>query len=110
MPYILQDNRDALDRSIQSLINDLRGLESDNPDNDMGGNLNYAFTKILMTCYGTRYREMAQAVSVLEMAKLEYYRKVAAPYEDQKEFENGSVDIAQQLMDKFEEDRQQRGI
>lgn len=91
MPYILSDKRNELDVSIATLIDSLRQLESDDPDNDMGGNLNYTFTKILMTCFGTRYREMAQAVSVLEMAKLEYYRKVAAPYEDQKEFENGSV-------------------
>ena len=29
---------------------------------------------------------------MLECCKLEYYRKVAAPYEDQKEFENGAVE------------------
>ncbi len=91
MPYIKQEKRDVLNPAIETLLNALRELECDDPANDMGGNLNYAFTKILHQCYGERYSEMAQAVSVLEMCKLEYYRKVAAPYETQKEYENGSV-------------------
>ena len=91
MPYIKQDKREVLNPAIETLLNALRELECDDPANDMGGNLNYAFTKILHQCYGERYAEMAQAVSVLEMCKLEYYRKVAAPYEQQKEFENGEV-------------------
>lgn len=91
MPYILQPKRDALNPAIDQLVNALSVLEADDIDNDMGGNLNYVITTVLMSCFGTRYREMAQAVSVLEMAKLEYYRKVASPYEDQKEFENGEV-------------------
>jgi hypothetical protein len=92
MPYIKQDKREVLDPAIDTLLNSLRELESDDPSNDMGGNLNYVITRLLKQCYGQRYAEMAQAVSVLEMAKLEYYRVVAAPYEKQKEFENGPVE------------------
>ena len=92
MPYIKQEKRDALNPAIETILNALRELECDDPANDMGGNLNYAFTKILHQCYGERYAEMAQAVSVLEMAKLEFYRMKAAPYEEQKRFENGDVE------------------
>jgi hypothetical protein len=92
MPYIKQEKREVLNPAIDEVLNALRELESDDPQNDMGGNLNYMITKILMQCYGTKYSEMAQAVSVLEMAKLEYYRIVAAPYENQKSFENGAVE------------------
>lgn len=92
MPYIKQEKREVLNPAIDSLLNALRELECDDPANDMGGNLNYAFTKILHQCYGERYAEMAQAVSVLEMAKLEFYRMKAAPYEEQKRFENGDVE------------------
>lgn len=91
MPYIKQDKRTDLDGPIEQLLHALRGLESDDPQNDMGGNLNYVFTRILGRCYGQKYSEMAEAVSVLEMAKLEYYRRVAAPYEDQKAFDNGDA-------------------
>lgn len=92
MPYITQCKREVLNPAIDVVLNALRELESDDPSNDMGGNLNYLFTKLLHTCYGTKYSEMAQAVSVLEMAKLEYYRVIAAPYENQKSFENGAVE------------------
>lgn len=91
MPYIKQAKRDELDAPINELLNSLRGLDSDDPLNDMGGNLNYVITRLLNQCYGQRYSEMAEAVSVLEMAKQEYYRKRAAPYEDQKAFDNGDV-------------------
>ena len=92
MPYIKQEKRDVLNPAIETMLNALRELECDDPANDMGGNLNYAFTKILHQCYGERYAEMAQAVSVLEMTKLEFYRTKAAPYEEQKRFENGDVE------------------
>lgn len=91
MPYILQHKRDVLDPVIQQIQNALRELESDDPINDMGGNLNYLITKLLRQCYGQKYSEMAEAVSVLEMAKLEFYRTVAAPYEEQKRFDNGDL-------------------
>lgn len=93
MPYIQSEKRDLLDPAIHELLNALRELECDDPNNDMGGNLNYVITKLLHQCYGVKYRELAAAVSVLEMAKLEFYRKVAAPYEDQKEFDNGSIEV-----------------
>jgi hypothetical protein len=76
---------------ITETLQALRGLESDDPTNDMGGNLNYLFSCLLDACYGKKYSEMAQAVSVLEMAKLEYYRRRAAPYEDNKAYQNGEV-------------------
>lgn len=92
MPYINPLKRDVLNPAINELLNALRELECDDAENDMGGNLNYVITVLLKRCYGEKYSEMAQAVSVLEMAKLEYYRKVAAPYESQKEFDNGPVE------------------
>lgn len=91
MPYIKSEKREVLNPAIDEMLNALRELESDDPENDMGGNLNYVITVLLKRCYGQKYSEMAQAVSVLEMAKLEYYRKDVAPYENQKEYDNGMV-------------------
>lgn len=91
MPYIVQDKRTHLDPHIDSLLNAFRELESDDPSNTHCGNLNYAITRLLLGSYTTRYAEINEAIGVLECAKLELYRKMAAPYEDQKEFENGSV-------------------
>jgi hypothetical protein len=60
------------------------------------GELNYTITKLL-TNYATKnyhhfgYTQMNELVGVLECAKLEFYRRVAAPYEDKKITENGDV-------------------
>jgi hypothetical protein len=91
MPYIVQYKRHHLDPHIDNLLNALRELESDDPANTHCGNLNYVFTRILNASYTQRYAEINEAVGVLECCKLELYRKLAAPYEDLKEFENGVV-------------------
>lgn len=93
MPYIKQDKRNVLDPHVDLLLNELRGLESDDPSNNMEGNLNYIITRMLKRIYvGGGYRGINDAIGMLESCKLEIYRKVAGPYEDQKEFENGSVE------------------
>jgi hypothetical protein len=92
MPYIKQDKRDVLDPHIDGLLNALRELESDDPSNNMEGNLNYLITVLVKRTMGNGYRGINDAVGMLESCKLEIYRKVAAPYEDQKEFENGAVE------------------
>jgi hypothetical protein len=48
-------------------------------------------TKILREIYPLRYFHINKAVGVLECVKLEFYRRVAAPYEDEKIKESGDV-------------------
>ena len=56
--------------------------------------LNYQFT-LLMNRYlvhnGVNYQAVNDIVGALECAKLELYRRIAAPYEDKKCRENGDV-------------------
>lgn len=96
MPYIVEEKRYRLDKEIDKLHQSLVNLELDDDDNNMEGNLNYVITRLLMMVYGdkdaTRYAHINDAMGLLECIKLEYYRKVAAPYEDQKEFDNGVID------------------
>lgn len=92
MPYINPTKRVMLDPVIDEMLNTLRELESDDPTNSMAGNLNYMFTRLLDRVYAApRYDEVNEAVGVLECCKQEFYRRVAAPYEDQKRFENGDA-------------------
>lgn len=92
MPYIKQYKREVLDPAIDELLNALRELESDDPTNSMAGNLNYVFTRLINRVYSTpRYDDINEAVGVLECCKQELYRRVAAPYEDQKRFDNGDT-------------------
>jgi hypothetical protein len=63
------------------------------------GELNYAIT-LLVDAYlarsagtagRTRYAHLNEAIGVLECAKLELYRRVTVPYEDEKIAESGDV-------------------
>jgi hypothetical protein len=92
MPYIKQDKRDVLDPVIEPIVNALRELESDDDRNNMEGNINYLFTRILHRVYpGRSYREVNDAMGILSSCQAEYYHRIAVPYEKQKAFENGDV-------------------
>lgn len=103
MPYIKSD-RQILDEAMKPLVTVLRKMRKANNPNaaaTLKGNLNYSVTKILKSLYtmedehtitfNTSYSNINDAIGVLECVKLELYRKMAGPYEDQKEFENDSV-------------------
>lgn len=58
------------------------------------GDLNYAITTLCseyLAIRGLRYSNINEVVGVLECAKMELYRRVAAPYEESKINENGDV-------------------
>lgn len=84
MPYVSPEARQRLDGG-------------DAPDG--AGELNYAITRLVDAYLSRmagrdgrlRYAYLNEAVGVLECAKLELYRRVAAPYEDGKITENGDV-------------------
>lgn len=80
MPYIKQERRQA----IQS------GAEPQD-----AGELNFAITivvdKYLQNKGGLRYAHINEVVGAMECAKLELYRRIAVPYEDQKIKESGDV-------------------
>jgi hypothetical protein len=60
---------------------------------DTPGELNFAITQLLLNYLdgGMSYTAINEVIGVLECAKLELYRRVAAPYEDKKKEENGDV-------------------
>ncbi len=86
MPYISQNRREALDDAIYILTEVISDLNEYDPNSQtVAGDLNYTITRILDGVYKTkRYRHMNEAIGVLECAKLEFYRRIAAPYEDDK--------------------------
>lgn len=80
MPYIKQERRDAI----------LAGAKPQD-----AGELNFAIT-VLVDNYlrdkgGIKYSHLNEVIGAMDCAKLELYRRVAAPYEDQKIEENGDV-------------------
>ena len=87
MPYIKAGNRNKYEKILENLVSILKTL----PPEDIDGELNYVVTKMLKEIYPLRYFHINKAVGVLECIKLEYYRRVAAPYEDLKIEEAGDV-------------------
>jgi hypothetical protein len=79
MPYIHPDDR------LQILSG--RKIES-------AGELNYVITNLIndyILYNGKNYNNLNEVIGVLECAKLELYRRIAAPYEDIKIEANGDV-------------------
>ena len=87
MPYIKLKNRSKYEKVLDNLVKILKEL----PPEEIDGELNYVVTKILKNIYPLRYFHINKAIGVLECIKLEYYRRVAAPYEDKKMKESGEV-------------------
>ena len=87
MPYIKAGNRKKYEKLLEPLVTILKTL----PPEEIDGELNYVVTKILKEIYPLRYFHINKAVGVLECIKLEYYRRVAASYEDKKIEEAGDV-------------------
>lgn len=59
-----------------------------------GGELNYQVSKLVNDFFAMRglsYTVINEVIGALECAKLEAYRRIASPYEDQKIGENGEV-------------------
>ena len=87
MPYIINTQREKIDTKIAELISAIESL----PKSDRAGILNYTFSSMIDKLYGLKYSEINEAVGVLECIEQEYYRRVAAPYEDTKIEQNGDV-------------------
>ena len=95
MPYIKQEHRKQLESSLSNLASTI----SETAANDISvlpGLLNYTITCLVKRCYATLKTKMSYAdhnavVGMLDCAKMEFYRRATAPYEDEKVAENGDV-------------------
>lgn len=82
MPYIKQEDRQRFEAALQAF-----------PPPATAGELNYVITRLILAYAGPKpnYARLNEVVGVMEAAKLEFYRRAAAPYEDDKVRENGDV-------------------
>lgn len=78
MPYIKQVDRELL-------------YETEDPETP--GELNYWLTLVIDNYFHKyqNYQAINDIIGALEGAKLEFYRRVAVPYENKKIQENGDV-------------------
>ena len=88
MPYIAQEKRALLEHSLASLA---ARIVVEEPKSQAGV-LNYCISALLnevLKTNGLNYRNINELIGVLECAKLELYRRVASPDEDEKIQSNG---------------------
>ena len=91
MPYIKDEDREQFTAPILDITDAILDEKS---ETSRAGMLNYVFSSIiadLLDDEGTTYNRLNTYIGVLECAKLELYRRVAIPYEDQKIKANGDV-------------------
>jgi hypothetical protein len=84
MPYVRQVERNAVDTHLEEMF----------PSIQHCGQLNYCVTKLMhlwLQGTGVKYARINEVIGVLECAKLELYRMIAAPYEYTKITENGHI-------------------
>lgn len=95
MPYIKQEYRNRIDKEIDALAGQLLGQASLDPEfqeNLRKGIFNYVITRLAVQLIGTtRYGKINDIVGAMECCKMELYRRLASPYEDDKKEENGDV-------------------
>ena len=85
MPYIKQNRRKELTETHFDYIHP-----------QTAGELNFLFTIIAqryLALRGLNYQNLNDCIGALEGAKLELYRRVAIPYENEKIEENGDVKL-----------------
>jgi hypothetical protein len=82
MPYITQDVR--IDMAEKLCV----------PEMSTPGELNYVLTTVVLDyleAHELSYSTINDILGAMEGAKAEFYRRVAAPYEDRKIKQNGDV-------------------
>lgn len=86
MPYLTKDRRAELHTELAF------AHRAWYPEN--AGDLNYIVSRFIdqyLATTGMSYAGINEMIGALECCKLELYRKIAAPYEDEKERVNGTA-------------------
>ena len=94
MPYVQSEYREDFDDAILDIVDRMSML----PQTGVKGALNYVISRIVAASVHQsgptqpwRYNEIADAVATFECAKLEFYRRIAGPKEDEAVAVNGDI-------------------
>ena len=81
MPYIKEDGR----LELEHIVKEFYSYHLDH------GDVNYLITQLCLSTQPVNYADYNALVGSLECAKLEFYRRAVAAYEDEKIKENGDI-------------------
>ena len=82
MPYIKQEERENMDNVVEEMM--IAGVKAD-------GDLNYILFKYCKKFIGPSYNNYKNFCGELRQCATEIERKLLAPYEEEKEKQNGSI-------------------
>ena len=105
MPYIKQEYRSRLDGPIKLLGDTIATIAADSVDDTaFAGLLNYTCTSVALHVikarFGkVRYGQIAMVTGVFKNVADEFYRRVAAPYEDRQIEKSGDLALFRDLAD-----------
>jgi len=108
MPYIKPEARQELDPLIDALAERIvLKARMAGYDGAFTGLLNYAFLRLALAvvkgCFGRlRYWLIAAVIGVIHNVAHEFYRRLAAPYEDRQRLQSGEVDLLAQFLKDLE--------
>lgn len=93
MPYIDPKQRADIDNLIDALSTAVKKQSGSIPElTETAGTLNYAVTRLCLNVMGPpKYWKIAMVDGILSNVAREFYRRLAAPYEDKKKAEHGDV-------------------
>ena len=91
MPYIKQERREVLDKSINDLIFAIKSL----PEDELEGACNYTVTRVVVSSMkpstGWRYNSLSRAHEVFKAAGAEMWDRLIRNYEDGARIRNGDL-------------------
>ena len=91
MPYIDKYHRITIDQHLDEIVKCIHSHDNAQWDGDLNYAMSYLVAKTFAPCGKWRYHFIARALGAFEAAKLEFYRRVAGPYEDKAIAKNGDI-------------------
>lgn len=104
MPYIAPEQRRDLDPLIDALAAQLADTAREaGSEGAFAGLLNYAVTRLALSVVhrrfgGLRYWLIAALTGIFQNVAQEFYRRLAAPYEDKQMAMSGDVDLVEEIL------------
>ncbi len=90
MPYLPQERRQELYPLISKVAGEIQAAV-ESGTGKRGGEVNFVICSLVDMLYDRNYTGLSAAIGDVECAKLEIYRRVLGPYEDEKITEHGDV-------------------
>jgi hypothetical protein len=91
MPYIPQEDRYRYDKLIDDIVDELEEIDDTQLVKGHHNYIMYTLALKLADRLGIRYATLQDIIGTFDCCKMEFYRKVVAPYEELAIEKNGDV-------------------